>query len=151
MLLYADDLVLMSEKIEGLRNKFFKWKASFDCKGLKVSLVKTKVVVNGTITKDGMSKSKVDPCWVCSLRAKANSFFLVHCGRWIQNKCAGMMGVTSRLSRNPSCRKYEGNVGVTVEQEEKLCDKVETIREFTYLDDNMLNAGRGYAAQTAKT
>ena len=28
-LLYADDLVLMSEAIEGLRNKFMKWKESF--------------------------------------------------------------------------------------------------------------------------
>ena len=29
-LLYADDLVLMSETIKGLRNKFLKWKDSFE-------------------------------------------------------------------------------------------------------------------------
>ena len=29
-LLYANDLVPMSEIIEGLRNKFFKWKEAFD-------------------------------------------------------------------------------------------------------------------------
>ena len=34
------------------------------------------VMVCGGITKDGMSKSKVDPCGVCSLRVKANSIFL---------------------------------------------------------------------------
>ena len=28
-LLYDDDLVLMSETIEGLRNKFLKWKEAF--------------------------------------------------------------------------------------------------------------------------
>ena len=44
-LLYADDLVLMSETIEGLRNKFFKWKEDFESKGLKVNLGKTKVMV----------------------------------------------------------------------------------------------------------
>ena len=33
-LLYADDLVQMSEAIEGLRNKFFKWKVAFVSKGL---------------------------------------------------------------------------------------------------------------------
>ena len=32
-----------------------------------------KVMINGGITKDGMSKSNVDPCGVSSLRAKANS------------------------------------------------------------------------------
>ena len=37
-LLYADDLVLMSETIEGLRNKFIKWKETFESKGLKVNL-----------------------------------------------------------------------------------------------------------------
>ena len=32
-LLYADDLVLMIETIDGLRNKFFKWKEAFESKG----------------------------------------------------------------------------------------------------------------------
>ena len=32
-LLYVDDLGLMSETIEGLRNKFMKWKDSFESKG----------------------------------------------------------------------------------------------------------------------
>ena len=40
-LLYADDLVLMSEIIEGLRNKFFKWMEVFESKGLKANLGKT--------------------------------------------------------------------------------------------------------------
>ena len=37
------------------------------CKGLKVNLGKTHVIVCGGITKDGMSKSKVDQCGICSL------------------------------------------------------------------------------------
>ena len=65
-LLYADELVLMSETIEGLRNKFSKWKESSESKGLKVSLGKTKVVVSSGITQNGLSKSKVDQCRVCS-------------------------------------------------------------------------------------
>ena len=72
-LLYADDLVLRSETIEGLRNKLFKWKEVFESKGLKVNLGKTKVMVCSGITKDGISKSKFDACGVSSLRAKANS------------------------------------------------------------------------------
>ena len=72
-LLYADDLVLMSEAIKGLSNKFLKWKV-FESKGFKINLGKTKVMVCGGITKEGVSKSKVDPCGVCNLIVKANPF-----------------------------------------------------------------------------
>ena len=44
-LLYADDLFLKSEAIEGLRNKFLKWKYVFESKGLKCNLGQTKVMV----------------------------------------------------------------------------------------------------------
>ena len=56
---------------------FLKWKEAFESKGLKVNLGKTKVMVSGSITKDGMSLCKVDPCGVCSLRVKANSVHTV--------------------------------------------------------------------------
>ena len=55
--LYADDLVLMSEIIKGLRNKFLKWKEAFESKGLKVNLRKTKVMISSGIIQDGLSKS----------------------------------------------------------------------------------------------
>ena len=51
-LLHANDIVLMSETMEGLKNKFLKWKEAFDIKGLKVNLGKIKVMVIGSITKD---------------------------------------------------------------------------------------------------
>ena len=99
-LLYADDLVLMSETIEGLRNKFLKWKEAFEIKGLKVNLGKTKAMVSGGIIKDGMPKSKVDPCGVCSLRAKANSVLCLQCGKWIHGRCAGVKMVTPKCKKN---------------------------------------------------
>ena len=43
---------------------------------------------------DGMSKSKVDPCGVCSLRVKANSVLCLQCCTWIHGRCAGMKRVT---------------------------------------------------------
>ena len=54
--------MLMSETIKGLRDKSLKWKETFESKGLKVNLGKTKVMVNSGITQDGLSKRKVDPC-----------------------------------------------------------------------------------------
>ena len=44
-ILYVDDLVLMSETIEGLMDKLLKWKEAFESKGLKVNLGKSKVMV----------------------------------------------------------------------------------------------------------
>ena len=72
-LLYSGDSIPMSETTEGLRNKFLKWKETFESHSLKDNLVNTKVMVSGGITKDGMSKSKVDPCVVSSLKVKAIS------------------------------------------------------------------------------
>ena len=59
-ILYADNLILMSESMENLKVKFLKWKEVFESKGLKVNLKKTKVMVSGS--KSGILKSKVDPC-----------------------------------------------------------------------------------------
>ena len=59
-ILYADDLILMSESIKNLKEKFLKWKEAFENKELKVNLKKTKVIVSGS--KGEVLKSKVDPC-----------------------------------------------------------------------------------------
>ena len=62
-----------------------KLKVAHESKGLKVNLWKTKVMVRGGITRDGLSKCKVDPCDVCSLRVIANSILCVQCGKWSGN------------------------------------------------------------------
>ena len=86
------------------------------------------MMVNGNITKHGMSESKVDPCGVCSLRAKANSVLCVECGKWIYGRFVGVKMVTSKFLRNFACRKCEGNIGEAVMSEEKLCDEAYTPR-----------------------
>ena len=82
-LLYADDLVLMSEAIEGLMNKLLKWKEALESKGLKVNLFEVSLMARGGIRKDSTSKSKVDPYWLCSLRVKADSVLCLQCGKWM--------------------------------------------------------------------
>ena len=86
------------------------------------------VMVSSGITKDGLSKSKIDPCGVFSLRVKANSVLCVQCGKWIHGKCARVKMVTARFSRNVACRRCLGDIGKAVEQEDKLCDEVKTVR-----------------------
>ena len=96
-----------------------------------MNLGETKVLVRCGITKDGMSKSTVDPCGVCSLRVMANSVLCVQCGKCVYSRCVGAKRVTPMFQRNCACRKCKGNIGETVEHEEKLCHEVETVSEFT--------------------
>ena len=72
-LLFVDDLVIISERITGLWNKFKKWKEAFESRRLKVSLAKTKVMVNVSIAMYALYNSNVDSCVVYSLGVKANS------------------------------------------------------------------------------
>ena len=51
----------------------------------KLTLGKTKVMVSGGITSDGLSKSKVGPNLDCSLTVKAYSVLCVQCGEWIHS------------------------------------------------------------------
>ena len=90
---------LISETIEGLRDEFLKWKEAIESKGLKVNNWKTKAMVSIRITKDGLSKSELDQCGICSLRVKANSTLRQQCGRCIHGRCihgrhAGVKRVT---------------------------------------------------------
>ena len=55
-MLYVDDLVLTSKTMEGVREKFWKWKEVFESNGLKVNHGKTKVVVSGAEGEVSVSK-----------------------------------------------------------------------------------------------
>ena len=71
-LLYADGLVLESETIETLMDNFRKLKQAFVRSSLKVSLEKTRMMVSGCITKDGLSKVWSTHVEVCCLRVRAS-------------------------------------------------------------------------------
>ena len=43
--------------------------------------------------------------------------------------------MTPQFSINSMCRNCEGNIGEAVEQEEKLCDEMETLKVFTYIGE----------------
>ena len=86
-------------------------KGGFESKGSKVNLGKTKVMVSGSITKDGLFGSKFDPCWVCRSRVMTDSVLYVQCCMMIHCTCAGAKSVTTKSSRNIVCRKCEWNIG----------------------------------------
>ena len=59
VLQYADDLVLISEIIEGLENELIQWKEVFGSMDLKVKFEKTKVMVSGDIKMMACLKVKL--------------------------------------------------------------------------------------------
>jgi len=69
-ILYADDLVLMSEAMEDLQRKFSLWKATLESKGLKVNLCETKLMVSRTEGETFISK--IDPYGIGGRRVMAN-------------------------------------------------------------------------------
>ena len=78
-LLYADDLVLLSEVVEGLMNKFWKWKKNSEINGLRDSIGKTYLMVSIGNREDWLSTSKLYSCGICCLSLKVNS---VLCAVW---------------------------------------------------------------------
>ena len=100
--------------MEGLREKFWKWKEAFESKELKVNLAKTKVVVNGAECE--VSTSKVDPCGICGKRVMTNSVLCVKCGKWIHGRCAKVKRVTPKLARDFVCGRCEKGDEGMVEQ-----------------------------------
>ena len=98
--------------MEGMREKFWKWKMAFESKGLKVNLGKTKMMVSGA--EEEVSVSKVDPCGMCGKRVRANSVLCGKCGKWIHGRCTKMKRVTPRLARDFVCGKCEKGPGELV-------------------------------------
>lgn len=148
-ILYADDLVLMSDSMEGLREKFVKWRDSLEKKGMKVNISKTKAMVSGT--EGELPKSKIDPCGVCGRRVMANSLLCCKCRKWIHGRCTKWKKVTANLAQNYVCKKCTAMANGVVEQVDEMCDGVEKVNGFCYLGDRINASGGSEAAVTART
>ena len=147
-LLYADDLVIMSENMEDLKERFWNWKDALESKGLKVNTRKTKLMVSGSEGK--LYKSKIDLCGVCKRRVMANSALCTKCENWAHGKCAKIKRATARLALHFVCSKCKGIMEGMMDSIEKLCDEVETVNGSCYLGDRLNASGGCEAAVTAR-
>ena len=75
-LLYADDLVLMAETEDLLKEKIMKWKAGMEEKGPRVNMGKTKVI-RCRVGAGEVVKSGKFPCGVCRKGVGANSIIII--------------------------------------------------------------------------
>ena len=147
-LLYVYDLVIMSEDMEDLKERFGNWKDALESKGLKVNTSKTKVMVSGS--EGELYKSKIDPRGICGRRVMVNSVLCTKCGSWVHGKCAKIKRATARLAMHFVCLKCKGIMKGMVDSIEKIFDEVETVNIFCYLGDRLNASGGCEAAVTAR-
>ena len=76
-LLYADILILCEESLNGVMEKYGRWKNAVEGKGVSVNVDKTKGMQ--LLFGKKISVSKQDPCGVCDERVGCNSFQCTKC------------------------------------------------------------------------
>ena len=148
-ILYADDLVLMRETMEELRENFDDWREAFESKGMRVNLGKTKLMASRI--EEETFDSKIDPCCVCRTRVTSNSVLCTACGKWVHARCTDKKKVSVYLNKNFVCKKCRSVVKNFKGSDEKLFDGVDTVSKFTYLGDRLNATGGCETAVTARS
>ena len=100
-ILYADNLVLMSESLDDLREWFQRWRSTLTDKELKMNVGKTKMMVSGM--GEEIVWSKIDSCGICGKRVGSNAVCCTQCTKWIHGKCSKMKKVTCSSARHFVC------------------------------------------------
>ena len=143
-LLYADDLVIMDESLEGLQHKVQMWKSGMEEKGLRVNMGKTKVMISGP-QLNVLKKSGKHPCAVCLTGTGNNSILCNSCSCWVHKKCSGLSGPL-RPDPNYTCPRCSGFArpidGRPLQEISLGEDKLEVVADFCYLGD-VISAGGG--------
>ena len=95
----------MAETMAELQVKYYGWKSALESKGLKVNLMKTKVMVSkiGQVTVKPFSK--IDSCGICGRKTKLNVVLCQSCGNWIHGRCAKIKMITNGLAIHLRCRR----------------------------------------------
>ena len=149
-ILYADDLVVMGETMEDLRENFDEWREAFESKGMRVNLGKTKLMVTGM--EEEAFDSKIDPCGVCGTHVMSNSVLCAACGKWVHARCTDKKKVSVYVNKNFVCKKCRSVVkNFKGSAHEKLCDGAKTVSKFTNLGDRLNATGGCETAVTARS
>ena len=124
--LYANDLVLLNETMESLKERFLKWRSALENKVLKVNLEKMKVMV--CESEGEVIRNRLDPCEICGKKVTVNSVLCTKCDQCIHERCSKLKKVTSSATRFFVCDKCEkATNGAEEVQLEVICDEVKTV------------------------
>ena len=151
-ILYADDLVLLAESEEQLKQKIKNWKDNFSAKGMTVNAMKSKVMVSLFGASEAAATGKY-PCGVCFKGVAANSILCTACRSWVHHRCSGIRGRLQGVRTTFVCRTCQGtrrSPSVLGDGKYLTVDgaEYEVVTKFRYLGD-MLDAGGG--AESAVT
>ena len=151
-LLYADDLVIVAESLEELKEKLKLWKDELELKGLKVNVGKTKIMCSAPDAPRFVKKSKF-PCGVCSAGVGANSIQCTTCSKWVHKRCTGIKGRLTAVVDFICKTCVSPPVAVPNLLPEKIVigtDEFESVVDFCYLGDALGQAGGCAEAITAR-
>ena len=88
--------------------------------------------------------------WYLWKRVIANSVLCVKCRKWIHRRCVKVKRVTLRLGRDFVCGRCKKQADGFMDSVEELCEEVEPVRGFCYLEDRVKAGGGCEAAVTAR-
>ena len=142
-LLYADDLVLVTEMEELLMEKLHRWKKGMELKSLRVNIGKTKVM-RCQVRIGQAEDSRKYPCGMCRKGVGDISIKCVACHKRIHKRCSGISG-RLRYVADLRCRRcLNGDSAQVVLLSEVELDpgvKVECVPKFCYLGDTLGSGG----------
>ena len=142
-LLYADDLALMAQDLDELRDKLRKWKRDMEAKGMRVNLGKTKVMWGGSDCRRDYGVKF--PCAVCDKGVGSNSILCEKCEKWTHKKCSGVKGSLSRVNNFECsrCSREAKSEGVENSDEMEIEPGlgVERVDRFCYLGEMLGEEG----------
>ena len=96
-LLYADDLVIMSDHLDDLKIQLQAWRTSPDTWGLRINVGKTKILGSSGEAQKPTRNVKW-PCGVCSEGVGVNSILCQTCNLWIHKRYSGVKGTLKKES-----------------------------------------------------
>ena len=99
-LLYADDLTLVSETLEGLEGRLQLWKGRLESNGLRVNVKKTKVMISSVNAGEVSEKGKF-PWAVFGKGVSSNFIFCKFCTCWVHKKSTDIRG---KLQEDSKCK-----------------------------------------------
>ena len=99
---------------------------------MKLNLQKTKMMACGS--EDEVKQSRIGPCGICGKRVTVNSVLCTKCDQWIHGKCLKLKKITASAARFFICSNCDkATNGAGEEQQEVICDEMETVRDFAIL------------------
>jgi len=98
-LLYADDLAVIAETKEELIKRLNERKDNVECKGMRLNMNKTKVMISGE-RQMVRQKDVRWPCGVCSKGVGSSSLQCTSCQKWVHKKCSEIKGSMSKVSKS---------------------------------------------------